>query len=177
MLDQQLDFSLSALRKDSKVAQNFLRLVVWDDDAFSAENVELGMWHPSAYQEQVGYGLYVLKEFDPGKKTILLVHGINDSPRIFEGLVGAIPEDYQLLLFHYPSGFPLEYTSYALKELLGELISRYDIPQLDVVAHSMDGLVSKGMMVQADEPIRDRLRVFVSISSPLGGHEAASGVK
>jgi pimeloyl-ACP methyl ester carboxylesterase len=174
VLEQQLDFSLSVLKVESKVAQNFLRIVSFDDEAFSPENVELGMWRPSVYQEQVGYGLYVLDEFDPSKKTILLVHGINDSPRIFETFVGAIPDDYQLLLFHYPSGFPLEYTSYALEEMLDELNQRYDIPQLDVIAHSMGGLVSKGMMVHADELLRERLRVFISIASPFGGHNAAA---
>jgi pimeloyl-ACP methyl ester carboxylesterase len=178
VIERPFDFSISVLSKVNKAAENFLRVVKFDDSNFSAENVELGMWHPSIYQEQVGYGLYVLKEFDPGKKTVLLVHGINDSPRIFEGLVGTIPDDYQILLFHYPSGFPLEYTSYALKELLGELISRHGLRQLDIVAHSMGGLVSKGLIVQADDSLHEHLHTFISISSPFGGHKtAAAGVK
>jgi len=174
VLDQQLDFSLSALRENSDTARNFLRIVSWDDDAFSAENMELGMWKPGAFQEKIGYGLYVLEEIDPTQKTILLVHGIYDTPRRFEDLASVIPDDYQLLLFHFPSAFPLEYTSYVLNEALDELIRRYQIPQLDVVAHSMGGLVSKGMMYQADEKLLQRTRLFISMASPYGGHTAAA---
>jgi len=95
-----------------------------------------------------------------------------------EELVSAIPDDYQVLLFHYPSSVSLEYTSYALNEIIDELIRRYQIPQLDVVAHSMGGLITKGMLIQADEALREKTRLFVSISSPFGGHaSAASGTK
>jgi len=174
VLDQQLDLSLSALHEQSNVAKNFLRIVPWDDEAFSAENTALGMWQPGAFTEEVGYGLYVLKEFDPTQKSVLLVHGISDTPRVFENFVAAIPADYQLILFHYPSALPLEYTSYILNVALNELMRRYQIPHLDVVAHSMGGLVSKGMMYQADEPLRKRLRVFISMASPFGGHTAAA---
>ena len=174
ILDQQLDYSLSALRENSDTARNFLRIVSWDDDAFSAENMELGMWKPGAFQEKIGYGLYVLEEIDPTQKTILLVHGIYDTPRRFEHLASAIPDDYQLLLFHYPSAFPLEYTSYVLNEALDEVIRRYQIPQLDVVAHSMGGLVSKGMFYQADEKLLQRTRLFITMASPFGGHTAAA---
>ena len=177
-LTMPLDMSLAAIRRDSKVAQNFLRTVTWDDEAFSDATVELGMWQPGAYQEQVGLGLYVLEPFDSEKDIALLVHGINDSPRVFQTLVSVVPDDHQVLLFHYPSGFPLEYTSYALKELLGELIARFDVQRIDVIAHSMGGLVSKGMIKQSDDLLRGKLDAFISISSPFGGHSAAaSGVK
>jgi len=174
VLDQSLDLSLSAIHANSKAAKNFLRIVTWDDEAFSTENTELGMWQPGAFQKQIGYGLYVLEEFDPAKKTIVFVHGIFDTPRRFMTLVDALPADYQALLFHYPSSFPLEYTSYLLSEALDELIRRYELPQVDVIAHSMGGLVSKGMIYQADETLRQRMRVFVSMSSPYGGHSAAA---
>jgi pimeloyl-ACP methyl ester carboxylesterase len=173
-LEEGFDLSLSALRENSKTADNFLKVVTWDHAAFSAENMTLGMWQPGAFQEQVGYGLYVLEEFDPAKKSIVLVHGINDTPRVFMSMVDAIPDDYQVLLFHYPSAFPLEYTSYLLTESLDELMRRYELPQVDVMAHSMGGLVSKGMMYQADDVLRGEMQIFVSLASPYGGHSAAA---
>ncbi len=173
-LDPDLDLSLAGLRVGSKAARNFLDVVTWDHAAFSAVNVELGIWQPGAFQEQVGFGLYVLEEFDAAKKSIVLVHGINDSPRIFMSMVDAIPDDYQVLLFHYPSSFPLEYTSYIFTEALDELIRRHELPQIDVMAHSMGGLVSKGMIYQADEKLRDRISTFVTVASPFGGHSAAA---
>lgn len=174
VLDQDLDLSLGALRTSSRAAENFLEVVTWEHEAFSAENMELGMWQPGAFQERVGYGLYVLEEFDPEKKSIVLVHGINDTPRIFMSMVDAIPDDYQVLLYHYPSSFPLEYTSYILKVVLDELMHRYELPRVDVVAHSMGGLVSKGLIYQADETLREKMHVFVSLASPYGGHSAAA---
>jgi len=174
ILDQNLNVTVSALHDNNEAAKNFLTTVSWDDDAFSAENMELGMWQPGAFQRDVGYGLYVLKEFDPTQKTVLLVHGIYDTPRRFESIVGSLPEDYQVLLYHYPSAFPLEYTSYILNEALDELIRRYDLPEINVIAHSMGGLVSKGMMYQADDVLKERMRVFISMASPYGGHTAAA---
>jgi len=173
-LDVELDFSLEALHKDGKITKNFLKTISWDDERFSAENVKLGMWEPASFIEEINYGLYVLKEFDPTKKSIVLVHGINDSPRVFENLVNAIPDDYQLLLFHYPSAISLDHTSYKLSVALNEMIHRSQIPQLDVIAHSMGGLVSKGMIDQADEVVRHRMRLFISIASPYGGHAGAA---
>ena len=177
-LEQELDFSLGALREENKASKNFLKAVSWGDDRFSAENVKLGMWEPGSFLEEVGYGLYVLEEFDPTQKSILLVHGISDSPCVFESLANAVPADYQLLLFHYPSAASLEYTSYILSEALDEMVRRGQISQLDIIAHSMGGLVSKGMIYQANEAVRQRMRLFISIASPFGGHAAAaSGVK
>jgi pimeloyl-ACP methyl ester carboxylesterase len=178
ILDEHLNVNVSALLEHSEVAKNFLTTVSWDDDAFSAENMELGIWQPGAFQRDVGCGLYVLKEFNPTQKTILLVHGINDTPRIFEDFVGSLPDDYQVLLYHYPSAFPLEYTSYILNEALDEVIRRYELPEINVIAHSMGGLVSKGMMYQADDVLKQRMPVFITMASPFGGHTgAAAGLK
>ena len=107
------------------------------------------MWQPGLFERQVGYGLYVLEEFDPTKKTIVFVHGISDTPVRFQSIVETMPDDYQAVLLHYPSSFPLEYTSYVLKEALDEMIRRYQLTSVDVIAHSMGGLVSKGMIYQA----------------------------
>jgi pimeloyl-ACP methyl ester carboxylesterase len=178
VLDQKLDFSMENLREATGSSENFLRVVSWDEERFSDDNMQRGMWEPVTFQEEVGFGLYVLREFDPTQKSVLLVHGILDTPRRFESLANAIPADYQVLLFHYPSGFPLEHTSYVLGEALDALVRRNQIPQLDIIAHSMGGLVSKGMLYQADDAMRQRMRLFISIASPFGGHEgAASGIK
>jgi pimeloyl-ACP methyl ester carboxylesterase len=178
VLPGPLDLSLKALRSETKSAENFLRIVTWEEPNFSAENIELGMWQPQAFIKKLGFGLYVLDEFDPEKKHIVAVHGISDSPRVFRELADAIPDEYQLLMFHYPSSSSLEYTSYILSEAMDEVVQRYDIEQIDLLAHSMGGLVSKGLIYQASPDVRERMRLFISIASPFGGHAAASqGVK
>ena len=172
-LDQKLDLSIGALRKRSKAAANFLGEMTWEDERFSDENIRRGMWEPGAFQNQIGYGLYVLKEFNRNQKAILFVHGINDSPRVFQSLVDQLPSDYQFLLFHFPSGFPLEHTSYILTEAVEQVLRQYAIPQLDVIAHSMGGLVSQGMLYQLDEVLRPRVRNHITMSTPFAGHAAA----
>ena len=178
VLDEGFDLSLSSLRANSNTAQNFLRVVTWDDEAFSAEHTEMGMWQPGLFEREVGYGLYVLEEFDSAKRTILFVHGISDTPVRFRSIVEVMPAGYQAVMLHYPSSFPLEYTSYLLKEALDEMVRRYELTSVDVVAHSMGGLVSKGMIYQADETLLEKMNVFVTMSSPFGGHSAAAaGIK
>jgi len=167
--DDDLDFSL-----------NDPETVSWDDAPFSDEYVTLGMWQPSSFFEKdIGYQLYALKKFDPTKRTFVLVHGINDSPLVFKPLVNAnaIPENYQLLLYYYPSAVSLELTSHLLSAALNDLIRRNDkIPELHILAHSMGGLVSKGMIGQLtklNEAAHQRMGLFISIASPFGGHAGA----
>ncbi|MGI9328811.1 MAG: esterase/lipase family protein [Pseudomonadales bacterium] len=173
VLAQNLELSLDALRVQSADMASFLGEVTWDDERFSDANVRRGMWEPGAFEEQVGFGLYLLEEFDPQKKSIVLVHGINGSPRSFQALVNRLPADYQILLFHYPSGFPLEHSSNVLASAIEELLRRFDIPQLDILAHSMGGLVSLGMLYQLDPTLRPKLRNFITLATPFAGHAAA----
>lgn len=77
VLEQELDFSIAASRRGTGVTKNFLRIVTWSDDDFSAESAKRGLWEPSWFKEEIGFGLYVLEEFDPTKKSILLVHGVS----------------------------------------------------------------------------------------------------
>ncbi|MDJ0905137.1 MAG: hypothetical protein QNI96_03885 [Woeseiaceae bacterium] len=178
VLADTLDLSLETLAATTNKTENFLRVITWDEPNFSPENVHLGMWQPGEFLREIGFGLYVLEEFEPSRNLIVAVHGISDTPRVFRELAAALPDDLQLLLFHYPSASSLEYTSYALSEILDEVVQRYDVAQIDVLAHSMGGLVSKGMIDQASPAVRDKLRLFISIASPFGGHAAASqGIK
>jgi len=177
-LEKKLDISFEALHKETRVSDNFLSVVSWDDERFSTEIATRSMWEPTWFLREVGYGLYALKKFDPAKKSILLVHGVMDSPPVFETLAETIPDEYQLLLFHYPSGFPLRHTAYVLNEVLDELVRRNQIPpQLDIIAHSMGGLVSKGLLFLADDALSQRLRLFISIASPFGGDASAVWTK
>ncbi len=59
------------------------------------------------------------------------------------------------------------------------LHDRYGFQRLDVVAHSMGGLVSRQFIVKnVIEDQQDYIRTFITFSTPWGGHEAAAmGVK
>lgn len=59
VLDQKLDFSMENLREATGSSENFLRVVSWDEERFSDDNMQRGMWEPVTFQEEVGFGLYL----------------------------------------------------------------------------------------------------------------------
>lgn len=146
-----------------------------DDEKFSEENAKLGFWRPVTGFFTVGAGVYFLEPYDPKKIPILFVHGASGSPRNFRFIAENIDRNrYQPWFYHYPSGFPLEKISWFLNRLIVYLHDKYQFKELYVTAHSMGGLVSRSFIIEnAFEHGNDYIKLFVSISSPFGGLEAA----
>jgi pimeloyl-ACP methyl ester carboxylesterase len=170
---RSVDFDLERLRQEQRIARNYLAEADWDDVRFAPRAVRTGMWQPVAFERTIGFGLYLTEAFDPGRRAVLLVHGINSSPLAFRSLVPLVPREYQVLLFHYPSGYPLDYTSAILADAVESLLRRYSTPSLDIVAHSMGGLVSQGMLHRLHESLRPKIRNHITLATPFGGHSAA----
>src|SRR6185295_11132783 len=79
------------------------------------------------------------------------------------------------VLFFYPSGMPLGDAAEELGARLQEFMGRHEVDRFAIVAHSMGGLVVKGMLDRVDTAkVLPGCRLFVSVSSPWGGIEAAS---
>lgn len=78
-----------------KVRHNYLRVVDFDDPRFSTQRTAQGAWQPLDFLSEVGYGLYVL-EPGPDKEPIVLLHGINDSPRVWRAAAAGIDRTLQL---------------------------------------------------------------------------------
>ena len=157
--------------------RNYLKLTDWDNPDFSRDSIKRGLWEPLTFHEQTGYGLYLLEELDPAKQPLLLVHGISASPTDFKELAGVL-DGYQLLLFHYPSGFPLDHTAYILHVAITDFLQRTGQEKMHVLAHSMGGLVSRGMLLANDAQTNARFDTFITLATPWSGHDAArSGVQ
>jgi pimeloyl-ACP methyl ester carboxylesterase len=61
-----------------------------------------------------------------------------------------------------------------LGRVVTQLESRHGFRQLFIVAHSMGGLLGRGFIFEHEEANDDELTpLFVSISTPWGGHQAA----
>jgi pimeloyl-ACP methyl ester carboxylesterase len=86
---------------------------------------------------------------------------------------------FQPWFFNYPSGLDLEFVGDALNDAVQWLHDHYRFDSLFVVAHSMGGLVARYAILQnVYEDEADYIRLLVTISTPWGGHGAASqGVK
>lgn len=169
-----LDLSNQLLEANlDDINNRYLKVVDWDYSAFSEESVSMGLWQPLSFHEQIGFGLYLLEPLDPDKIPVLLVHGINGSPLNFKDLASQLDPRFQPMLFQYPSGFPLDNTSYILHIGLTDLLERYPYPQIHVLAHSMGGLVARGMINLNKPSINARIGSFTTLSTPWAGHEAA----
>jgi pimeloyl-ACP methyl ester carboxylesterase len=90
------------------------------------------------------YGLLLPKHVDPQRRMAVLVHGL-DCHRsnwypMADLLVG---EGFQIAYFTYPSDGPLEESAKFLADEMTALRDRYPDVPLDVIAHSMGGLVAR----------------------------------
>jgi pimeloyl-ACP methyl ester carboxylesterase len=151
-----------------------------DDPKFSVEVGEMSMWQPYKFIEQEGFGIYFLEPYSPTKIPVLFVYGIGGSPQDWRTIFQKMDrKKYQLWFYQYPSGFHLDKSANALANSLILLKQRYGFERMDVVAHSMGGLVSRGAIQRAADLAKTNFVThFISISTPWGGHELAQrGVK
>jgi pimeloyl-ACP methyl ester carboxylesterase len=156
--------------------ENLGAVVSLDDRRLSSEMGAKGLWKPREYLLEVGAGIFFLEPYDPDKIPVLFVHGIAGSPSQFRYLIDSLdPERYQPWLFAYPSSFPLAYVGRVLNEMLKILHQRHDFERLDVVAHSMGGLVARAFINEYIlEGHHHYLRHFVTLSTPWNGADVAT---
>lgn len=144
---------------------------------FSPEAGEDGLWRPDSMLRRGHLGVYFLEPYDPSRIPVLFVHGIGGSPQDFNRLMPSLDRSrHQAWFFSYPSGFRLGKVANALEQMLELLQDKHGIPRMHMVAHSMGGLVARGT-IQRLAARRAPLTVerFVSVSTPWGGHRAATG--
>ena len=147
-----------------------------DDPRFDPERGVDGMWQPMASVQDRGLGIYFLEPFDPERLPVLLVHGIGGTPRDFEALVENLDRtQFQPWIFNYPSGIRTQQAANALAGILRSLHNAYKFESLILTAHSMGGLVSKAALLKLveDGGGDDFVDLFVTFSTPWGGHSAA----
>jgi len=151
-----------------------------DQPKFSVEVGEMSMWQPYKFIQQHGFGIYFLEPYSPKKIPVLFVYGIGGSPQDWRRILEKIDRNkYQPWFYQYPTGFHLDKSANALAGSLVQLKQRYGFEHIDVLAHSMGGLVARGALQRAAILAKTNFVAhFISISTPWDGHEAAGrGVK
>jgi pimeloyl-ACP methyl ester carboxylesterase len=116
---------------------------------------------------------------DPEAPLVVLVHGCNDSGGRFRVLAEVFEaQGQQTICFNYDDRDSLETSASRLARALEALLQRMDTRQVTVIGHSQGGLVARRAFVHdRPQPLRNPGRVefrLVTVSSPLGGIEAAS---
>jgi len=151
-------------------------VVSLDDERFATDAGSGGVWRPLDFLSKNRLGIYFTEPYDPSRVPVLLVYGIGGTPQDWRYFVEHFDRKrYQVWFFHYPSGMRLERVARAIATGLNLLKERDGFRQCDVVAHSMGGLLARAAI---DEAVRNAgvnfIPKFVSISTPWGGHQAAS---
>jgi pimeloyl-ACP methyl ester carboxylesterase len=117
-----------------------------------------------------------LEPYDPNKIPVLFVHGITGHPANFRSLVAHMDRSrYQPFLYFYPSGGHLGLIADHLTQTMMKLEARYGFRKFYVVAHSMGGLAARGFILR-HRVLAPRVDIplFVSLSTPWGGHKGAT---
>jgi triacylglycerol esterase/lipase EstA (alpha/beta hydrolase family) len=178
--DDKLIKTITELRKHASVNINSIKLnlgkiVTIDEKYFSPENSSMGMWEPVRFVKQVPFGLFMLQKYNPNKIPVLFVHGINGSPKNFKYIISQLDhKKFQPWIFYYPTGLRLGLTGNFLNNSVTELLVKYRIKTIYVVAHSMGGLVSRSFINHnLKNNKHSAIKLFISISSPWQGHRMA----
>ncbi len=149
-----------------------------DAREFSADAGRQGYWAPLDFVREIGGNVYFLEPYDPARDVVLFVHGASGSAQDFRHFYAQLDrEQYQAWIFQYPSGAALDANTDLLYWKLLQLQARLTITRMNVVAHSMGGLLVRHFLTKygAEFPQVDR---FISISTPWAGEASASlGVK
>ena len=150
-------------------------IVTLDDPRFSPDSGAMGMWEPVKFYQQGYNGIFFFEPYRPEKIPVLLIHGINGSGYDWRYIIEHLDRSrFQPWVVQYPSGMRLGLLSEALNQAVTELHVRYKFKSLYVVAHSMGGLVARGLINHnAANNDQDTIKLFVTISTPWQGHAAA----
>jgi pimeloyl-ACP methyl ester carboxylesterase len=87
---------------------------------------------------------------DTSKKTVVLIHGLDDPGKIWQNLAPELArEGFYVWLMHYPNDQPIAESS---RFLFGELkgLRQLGVRRLSMAAHSMGGLVAREMLTSPD---------------------------
>lgn len=100
-----------------------------------------------------GKGLHLPDGFEPERRSMLLVHGLEaDAADLQRFKEACRRSDVQFLFFDYPNDGPIAWSGDRLRKELNELSARHPKLRLAIVAHSMGGLVARHALETADRP-------------------------
>ena len=156
------------------------KIIDLKDPLYQEAYGRVGMWEPVRFMKEVGAGIYFLRKFDSTKTPVLFVHGIGGSASEFEYIATELDTSkYQPFFCVYPSGLRLAKLATGISNILINMRAKYHFKEINVIAHSMGGLVALGILqnnANRTNPIK--INNFITLSTPWKGQAgAAKGVK
>jgi len=166
---EHVDAALASMTAEGEVAS-------LDETMFSSRVAQSGFWDPEEFLEERYAGVWFLEPYDAKRIPVLFVHGINGTPANFRYLVANLDRKrFQAWVYYYPTGLDMNVVADHLERTMTDLETRYGYRRFAVVAHSMGGLISRGFVQRHYAASHGaEIPLFVSISTPWGGHAAAA---
>ena len=91
------------------------------------------------------YGLFMPEPFDPSRPLVVLLHGLDcNKANCTDMKALLIGDGYQVATFSYPSDQPIAESVAFFGKHMCDLRREYPQARVDILAHSMGGLVGRG---------------------------------
>lgn len=127
-----------------------------------------GLWQPLSFVKEKRGGVYLLEPYDANKVPVLFIHGAGGTPQDWRYFISRLDRSrYQVWVYYYPTGLPIDLSAAWLKNFVTQLHSEYGFAQLAVAAHSMGGLVARRFLALGAG--RDYATLLATFSTPFGG--------
>ncbi|MDP2924799.1 MAG: PA14 domain-containing protein [Nanoarchaeota archaeon] len=121
------------------------------------------------------------KSYTPSRRPLLLVHGMGGTDGYWDNLYPYFSNDFDVWQFYYPNDQEIKYSSALLREGTDFILKNYNSNSVDIVSHSMGGLVSHGYssnLGQSPSGIRvsygNNVNKIITLASPLYGSHLAN---
>ena len=111
-----------------------------------------------------------------GDPVVVVVHGIMPVHASFDPLIAHLSRGAQVYYYQYDDTQDLDATARLLGEKLGAVLDEHPAASVDIVAHSMGGLISRRALTvghPAGLAARNEQIRLVTIASPFGGFGGA----
>ncbi len=110
--------------------------------------------------------IYLMQPFDPGRRVILMLHGLASSPEAWVNLANEIQGDatlrehFQVWQVYYPTNSPILLNAMAIRSAFDATLKHFDPDGLSaashdavVIGHSMGGVIARLMVSSADDEL------------------------
>ncbi len=110
--------------------------------------------------------LYLMQPFDPGRRIVVMLHGLASSPEAWVNVANELLGDdelrreFQIWQVYYPTNMPIAANHAAIRRLLADALRNFDCRGqspashgLVLIGHSMGGVIARLMISTADEQL------------------------
>jgi pimeloyl-ACP methyl ester carboxylesterase len=114
--------------------------------------------------------LYLMQPYDPGRRVIVMIHGLASSPDAWVNMANEIMGDetlrrhYQVWQVYYPTNLPVALSHFQIRRAVHDALRHFDpgsaapaSRDMVLIGHSMGGLIARLMVSSAKDGSLSRL--------------------